>query len=217
MASFENAQAVENIIDYDFGCGHDGLLKALTAAGAVEEDWDGNRKLTQPGTVLRGWLSKRKLQDVNARPHVTQNKAKSIEEPDVELTKNPSSTHSIQAAIPTEDGVEEALRPGTVKVLRQARRFTEKRAVVHRAESRRRKKPRECDVDTNKSVFDECLTGEEDKCQVFGQSTPQNTFLTPPIQPTGNPEPEQVEGRSACKDLDGYRQSLHDRRDSSNS
>ncbi|KAH7081106.1 hypothetical protein BKA63DRAFT_540324 [Paraphoma chrysanthemicola] len=52
MTSFATAQAVENIIGYKFRSGYDDLIKALTAAGALEEDWDGNRKLAQFGTAL---------------------------------------------------------------------------------------------------------------------------------------------------------------------
>lgn len=56
MASIVDAHAVETIIGYRFRSGLDGLLKALTAAGAVEEDWDGNRKLAQFGTALSEFL-----------------------------------------------------------------------------------------------------------------------------------------------------------------
>jgi hypothetical protein len=56
MTSSMNAQAIENIIGYKFRSRHDDLFKALTAAGAVEEDWDGNRKLAQLGTALSEFL-----------------------------------------------------------------------------------------------------------------------------------------------------------------
>jgi hypothetical protein len=55
MASFTSVQAIENIVGYRFSR-HDHLIKALTAAGAVEEDWDGNRKLAQLGTALSEFL-----------------------------------------------------------------------------------------------------------------------------------------------------------------
>lgn len=50
------AQAIESMLDYRFQSRHDDLLKALTAAGVVEEDWDGNRKLAQLGTALSEFL-----------------------------------------------------------------------------------------------------------------------------------------------------------------
>jgi hypothetical protein len=56
MASSTSAQAIENIVGYRFRSRHADLLKALTAAGAVEEDWDGNRKLAQLGTALSEFL-----------------------------------------------------------------------------------------------------------------------------------------------------------------
>jgi hypothetical protein len=56
MASILNAQAVENIIGYKFQHGHDQLRKALTAAGVLDEDWDGNRKLAQFGTALSEFI-----------------------------------------------------------------------------------------------------------------------------------------------------------------
>lgn len=49
-------QAVESMLGYSIRSRHDDLLKALTAAGAVEEDWDGNRKLAQFGTALTEFL-----------------------------------------------------------------------------------------------------------------------------------------------------------------
>jgi hypothetical protein len=56
MTSFARAQAIEEIVGYKFRSRHADLLKALTAAGAVEEDWDGNRKLAQLGTALSEFL-----------------------------------------------------------------------------------------------------------------------------------------------------------------
>jgi hypothetical protein len=56
MASSTSAQAVENIIGYRVRSKHDFLPKVLTAAGAVEEDWDGNRKLAMLGTALSEFL-----------------------------------------------------------------------------------------------------------------------------------------------------------------
>jgi hypothetical protein len=56
MTSLSSAQAIEDIIGYRFRSRHDDLLKALTAAGAVKEDWDGNRKLAQLGTALSKFL-----------------------------------------------------------------------------------------------------------------------------------------------------------------
>lgn len=56
MASISSAQAVENIISYNFQRGHDQLCRALTAAGVLEEDWDGNRKLAQFGTALSEFI-----------------------------------------------------------------------------------------------------------------------------------------------------------------
>lgn len=56
MTSSMSAQAIENIIGYKLRSRHDDLFKALTAAGAVEEDWDGNRKLAQLGTALSEFL-----------------------------------------------------------------------------------------------------------------------------------------------------------------
>jgi hypothetical protein len=56
MDSSAVVEAIENIIGYRFCSRHDDLLKALTAAGAVEEDWDGNRKLAQLGTALSEFL-----------------------------------------------------------------------------------------------------------------------------------------------------------------
>jgi metal-responsive CopG/Arc/MetJ family transcriptional regulator len=56
MTSDANAQAVENIIGYKFRNSRNDLIKALTAAGAQEDDWDGNRKLAQFGTALCEFL-----------------------------------------------------------------------------------------------------------------------------------------------------------------
>lgn len=56
MTLSANAQAVESMFGYRFRSRHDDLDKALTAAGAVEEDWDGNRKLAQLGTALSEFL-----------------------------------------------------------------------------------------------------------------------------------------------------------------
>jgi hypothetical protein len=56
MTSSMSAQAVENIIGYKYRSRRDDLFKALTAAGAVEGDWDGNRKLAQLGTALSEFL-----------------------------------------------------------------------------------------------------------------------------------------------------------------
>lgn len=56
MASVDSAQAIEDIIDYTPRHGYENLRKALTAAGAVEEEWDGNRKLAQFGTALTEFL-----------------------------------------------------------------------------------------------------------------------------------------------------------------
>ena len=56
MASSATTQTVESIIGYRFCSRHDELHKALTAAGAVEEDWDGNRKLAQFGAALSEFL-----------------------------------------------------------------------------------------------------------------------------------------------------------------
>jgi hypothetical protein len=57
MASPEDAQAVEKIIDYEFQRGYDLLLTALTAAGVTMEHWDGNRRLAQLGAGLSEFLS----------------------------------------------------------------------------------------------------------------------------------------------------------------
>lgn len=51
-----NARTVEYIIGYRFGSKRYLLLQALTAAGAVKADWDGNRKLAQLGTGLCEFL-----------------------------------------------------------------------------------------------------------------------------------------------------------------
>lgn len=51
-----STHAIESMFGYRFRSGHDDLLKALTAAGAVEADWDGNRKLAQLGTALSEFL-----------------------------------------------------------------------------------------------------------------------------------------------------------------
>ncbi|KAB2100102.1 hypothetical protein AG0111_0g11722 [Alternaria gaisen] len=56
MAQITSAQAIERIVGYEFRSRHDDLQKALRAAGAVEEDWDGNRKLAQLGTALSEFL-----------------------------------------------------------------------------------------------------------------------------------------------------------------
>jgi hypothetical protein len=56
MATEQHAQMVENIIGYTFRCKRDLLFQALTAAGAVEAVWDGNRKLAQLGTALTEFL-----------------------------------------------------------------------------------------------------------------------------------------------------------------
>ncbi|KAF1994315.1 hypothetical protein P154DRAFT_586024 [Amniculicola lignicola CBS 123094] len=52
MATEPQARIVEDAIDYTFQSQRPLLLRALTAAGAVEEDWDGNRRLAQLGTAL---------------------------------------------------------------------------------------------------------------------------------------------------------------------
>ncbi|XP_014550088.1 hypothetical protein COCVIDRAFT_32067 [Bipolaris victoriae FI3] len=56
MASISSAQAVENIISYNFQHGYEQLCRALTAAGVLKEDWDGNRKLAQFGTALSEFI-----------------------------------------------------------------------------------------------------------------------------------------------------------------
>ncbi|RAQ98840.1 hypothetical protein DDE82_008855 [Stemphylium lycopersici] len=56
MAAQQSARSVEQIIDYTFQAKRYLLLQALTAAGAVEEDWDGNRRLSQLGTALTEFL-----------------------------------------------------------------------------------------------------------------------------------------------------------------
>ncbi|KAH8621356.1 hypothetical protein IG631_23991 [Alternaria alternata] len=56
MAQITSAQAIEKIVGYEFRSRHDDLQKALRAAGAVEEDWNGNRKLAQLGTALSEFL-----------------------------------------------------------------------------------------------------------------------------------------------------------------
>ncbi|KAH7393796.1 hypothetical protein DE146DRAFT_721986 [Phaeosphaeria sp. MPI-PUGE-AT-0046c] len=56
MSSLVDAQAVEKIIGYQFRSGYKLLLEALTAAGSMEENWDGNRKLSQFGTGLNEFL-----------------------------------------------------------------------------------------------------------------------------------------------------------------
>jgi hypothetical protein len=56
MATEHHAQMVENIIGYTFRSKRDLLFQALTAAGAVEAEWDGNRKLAQLGTAMTEFL-----------------------------------------------------------------------------------------------------------------------------------------------------------------
>lgn len=56
MATEQHAQMVEHVIGYTFQSKRNLLFQALTAAGAVEEDWDGNRKLAQFGTALTEFL-----------------------------------------------------------------------------------------------------------------------------------------------------------------
>jgi hypothetical protein len=56
MATEQTAQMVEQIIGYTFRVKRYLLFRALTAAGAVIEDWDGNRKLAQFGTALTEFL-----------------------------------------------------------------------------------------------------------------------------------------------------------------
>lgn len=56
MSSLVDAQAVERILGYHFRSGYKLLLEALTAAGSIEENWDGNRKLSQFGTGLSEFL-----------------------------------------------------------------------------------------------------------------------------------------------------------------
>jgi dsRNA-specific ribonuclease len=55
MATEENAKFVETCIGYSFRS-RSRLLQALTAAGAVENDHDGNRKLAQLGAALIEFL-----------------------------------------------------------------------------------------------------------------------------------------------------------------
>jgi hypothetical protein len=56
MSSPVDAQAVERILGYEFRSGSKLLLEALTAAGSIEENWDGNRKLAQFGAGLSEFL-----------------------------------------------------------------------------------------------------------------------------------------------------------------
>lgn len=51
-----NAQAIKSMLGYRFRTRHNDLLRALTAAGAVEADWDRNRKLAQLSTALSEFL-----------------------------------------------------------------------------------------------------------------------------------------------------------------
>ena len=56
MATEQDAQMVEKIIGYTFQSKRNLLFQALTAAGAVEAEWEGNRKLAQFGTALTEFL-----------------------------------------------------------------------------------------------------------------------------------------------------------------
>ena len=56
MATEDHVKIVEHCLGYEFQSKRHLLLQALTAAGAVEEDWDGNRKLAQLGTALTEFL-----------------------------------------------------------------------------------------------------------------------------------------------------------------
>lgn len=55
MATIEHAKQVQVAIDYSFRS-EDLLLEALTAAGAVEDKYDGNRRLAQLGSALVEFL-----------------------------------------------------------------------------------------------------------------------------------------------------------------
>jgi dsRNA-specific ribonuclease len=56
MATEEHAIVVEHAIGHSFQSKRSLLLQALTAAGAEEDNWDGNRKLAQLGTALTEFL-----------------------------------------------------------------------------------------------------------------------------------------------------------------
>jgi hypothetical protein len=66
MSTEQPLLLTENIIDYTFRKDRKLLLRALTAAGAVEEDWDGNRKLAQLGTGLTRFLLTHLAYEANA-------------------------------------------------------------------------------------------------------------------------------------------------------
>jgi hypothetical protein len=69
-----------------------------------------------------------------------------------------------------------------IDIERQPRRTTEKRVGEHQFVSSRKKKLRTCDPFPYANVLGRYLVEEEQKCHAFGQQTPQNTFLSPPIQ-----------------------------------
>jgi hypothetical protein len=56
MSSTVDAEAVQRILGYEFRSGYKLLLEALTAAGSIKENWDGNRKLAQFGTGISEFL-----------------------------------------------------------------------------------------------------------------------------------------------------------------
>jgi hypothetical protein len=56
MATEQDVHMVEGIIGYSFQSKRNLLFQALTAAGAVELEWEGNRKLAQFGTALAEFL-----------------------------------------------------------------------------------------------------------------------------------------------------------------
>jgi hypothetical protein len=77
---------------------------------------------------------------------------------------------------------EEASTCRTVGAAGRSERVMQKRTKIHRGVSQRRKKLRGSDTHPNVDVLGTYLTEEERKCQAWGHRTPQNTFLTPPIQ-----------------------------------
>ncbi len=56
MTEARNVKTVEDIIGYQFQSKRNLLFQALTAEGADEADWDGNRRLARLGTALTEFL-----------------------------------------------------------------------------------------------------------------------------------------------------------------
>jgi len=104
------------------------------------------------------------------------------EETNVEPAADHSPNGNIQIASSIVADGEEAGGCHPVGIAVQSGKPTGKRTDIHQGISGQRKKLRGCETQPSVDVIGTYLIEEERKCQAWGHRTPQDTFLTPPIQ-----------------------------------